>query len=103
MQALAKFLAVASLLFATLARGATFDLQTATLADINAAMDAGALSSEKLVGLYLARIAAYDQAGPRINSDHHAERESARDRPRPRRRAQGQGPALPAPRRPGRA
>lgn len=68
MPALAKFLGVASLLFATLARGATFDLQTATLADINAAMDAGALSSEKLVGLYLARIAAYDQAGPRINS-----------------------------------
>jgi Asp-tRNA(Asn)/Glu-tRNA(Gln) amidotransferase A subunit family amidase len=63
-----NFSRVASLLFATLARGATFDLQTATLADINAAMDAGALSSEKLVGLYLARIAAYDQAGPRINS-----------------------------------
>jgi amidase len=36
--------------------GRTFDLPTATLADINAAMDAGALSSEKLVGLYLKRI-----------------------------------------------
>ena len=31
-------------------------------------MAAGALSSEKLVQLYLARIAAYDRAGPRLNS-----------------------------------
>jgi amidase len=46
----------------------TFDLPTATLADINAAMDAGALSSEKLVGLYLERIEAYDRNGPKINS-----------------------------------
>ena len=47
---------------------ATFDLQTATLADINAAIDAGALSSEKLVHLYLNRIEAYDNKGPKINS-----------------------------------
>src|SRR6202047_5162123 len=47
---------------------ATFDLQTATVADINAAIDAGALSSEKLVGLYLKRIEAYDKKGPKINS-----------------------------------
>lgn len=45
-----------------------FDLQTATVADINAAIDAGALSSEKLVGLYLNRIEAYDKKGPKINS-----------------------------------
>src|SRR3954464_1346798 len=49
-------------------RATTFDLSTATLADINAAMDAGALSSEKLVGLYLKRIEAYDKSGPKINS-----------------------------------
>jgi len=61
--------AVAALLLAcTGLRAATFDLQTATLADINAAMDAGALTSEKLVALYLARIAAYDKAGPGINA-----------------------------------
>jgi len=47
---------------------ATFDLQTATVADINAAIDAGALSSEKLVRLYLNRIEAYDKKGPKINS-----------------------------------
>jgi Asp-tRNA(Asn)/Glu-tRNA(Gln) amidotransferase A subunit family amidase len=46
----------------------TFDLQTATVADINAAIDAGTLSSEKLVRLYLNRIEAYDKKGPKINS-----------------------------------
>jgi Asp-tRNA(Asn)/Glu-tRNA(Gln) amidotransferase A subunit family amidase len=45
-----------------------FDLQTATIADINAAIDAGALTSEKLVELYLKRIDAYDKNGPKINS-----------------------------------
>jgi len=49
-------------------RAAHFDLSTATIADINAAFDAGALTSEKLVSLYLARIAAYDQQGPSLNT-----------------------------------
>jgi amidase len=55
-----------SLAFA--AKGASFDLSTATIADINTAMDANALSSEKLVRLYLNRIEAYDKQGPRINA-----------------------------------
>ncbi len=46
----------------------TFDLATATVADINDAFDAGALTSEKLLGLYLKRIEAYDKAGPKVNS-----------------------------------
>jgi len=46
----------------------TFDLSTTSIADINAAFDAGALTSERLTGLYLARIAAYDRAGPTLNS-----------------------------------
>ena len=45
-----------------------FDLTTASIADINAAFDAGALTSERLVELYLARIEAYDEAGPKINA-----------------------------------
>src|SRR6185295_13836650 len=61
--ALTVFLAIA-----TPARAATFDLSTASIADINAAIDAGALSSEKLVGLYLKRIEAYDKRGPKVNS-----------------------------------
>jgi Asp-tRNA(Asn)/Glu-tRNA(Gln) amidotransferase A subunit family amidase len=45
-----------------------FDLQTATIEDINKAFDAGALTSERLVQLYLNRIAAYDKKGPNINA-----------------------------------
>ena len=48
--------------------GQTFDLQSASLADIQAAMDAGVLTSEKLTQLYLARISAYDKQGPKINA-----------------------------------
>jgi amidase len=55
-------------LYGGAAQAARFDLQTATIADINAAMDAGALSSEKLAQLYLNRIAAYDKQGPHINA-----------------------------------
>jgi amidase len=65
----ARLLAASFLLFfAAAAHTASFDLSTATIADINAAIDAGALSSEKLVGLYLARIDAYDKRGPKVNS-----------------------------------
>lgn len=46
----------------------SFDLSSATIAEINAAIDAGALTSERLVELSLARISAYDDAGPRLNS-----------------------------------
>ncbi|ATC64781.1 amidase [Nibricoccus aquaticus] len=49
-------------------RAAQFDLSTATVADINAAFESGALTSEKLTQLYLARIEAYDKAGPKINA-----------------------------------
>jgi Asp-tRNA(Asn)/Glu-tRNA(Gln) amidotransferase A subunit family amidase len=62
------FVVLAFTLGAALATQAKqFDLSTATIADINAAFDAGALSSEKLVGLYLKRIDAYDQKGPKLN------------------------------------
>jgi amidase len=49
----------------------TFDLSTAAITDINAAFDAGALTSEQLTRLYLARIAAYDKVGPRLNTVLH--------------------------------
>ena len=45
-----------------------FELTTATIEDINKAFDAGALNSEQLVGLSLARIAAFDDAGPKLNA-----------------------------------
>src|SRR4029453_11766458 len=47
---------------------AVFVLQTATVSDIQEAMEAGALTSEKLVQLYLNRIDAYDKRGPKINA-----------------------------------
>ncbi len=45
-----------------------FDVSEKSIRDLQAAMAAGRVTSEKLVELYLARIAAYDQAGPRLNS-----------------------------------
>ena len=45
-----------------------FELTSASIADINAAFDAGALTSEQLVQMYLDRIEAYDEAGPKINA-----------------------------------
>lgn len=50
------------------AQSRTFDLATATIADIQAAMDAGALTSETLVQMYLKRIEAYDKNGPKLNA-----------------------------------
>ncbi len=50
------------------AQAATFNLEESTVADINAAFDAGALTSEKLTQLYMNRIDAYDNTGPNINS-----------------------------------
>ncbi len=44
------------------------DLDAATITELNAAFDAGTLSSVKLVTRFLARIAAYDQHGPAIHA-----------------------------------
>src|SRR5712691_10693903 len=46
----------------------TIDLDSATIADLNAAFDSGALTSEKLVQMCLARIQAYDHDGPSLNA-----------------------------------
>lgn len=45
-----------------------FRLEEATIADVSAAVRRGALTAEALVNLYLARIAAYEDGGPRLNS-----------------------------------
>ncbi|MBW4489368.1 MAG: PEP-CTERM sorting domain-containing protein [Trichocoleus desertorum ATA4-8-CV12] len=47
---------------------ATFELEEATIAEINRAFDAGALTAEELVQLYLNRIEAYEDGGPKLNS-----------------------------------
>lgn len=45
-----------------------FNLSTASIEDINKAFDSGALTSQELTKLYLARIEAYDKTGPALHS-----------------------------------
>ena len=55
-------------LFCSTGRTAELSLETATVAELQLAMEKGSLTSEKLVQLYLARIDAYDQKGPKLNT-----------------------------------
>ena len=49
-------------------RAKTIELDAATIAEIDAAFDAGTLTSEQLVQLCLARIRAYDRQGPSLHA-----------------------------------
>lgn len=66
-QSLPRALLIAASITAIQVQATTFDLSKATVADINAAMDSGKLTSEKLVQLYINRIEAYDKKGPAVN------------------------------------
>ncbi len=46
----------------------SFDVAEASVADLSSALAAGRVTSVQLVEAYLARIAAYDQAGPALNA-----------------------------------
>src|SRR5258707_1134659 len=61
---------VAVLLIAALtpALAKTLDFDALTIADLNKAFDTGALTSEKLVQICLARIQAYDRQGPSLHA-----------------------------------
>src|SRR6185503_6787293 len=61
-------LAATTLLTLAPALAKTIDFDSATIADINAAFDAGTLTSEKLVQMCLARIAAFDCKGPSLHA-----------------------------------
>jgi len=50
------------------ARSSSLDITSAPIADVEKALNSGGLTSEKLIELYLARIAAYDKQGPVINA-----------------------------------
>lgn len=52
----------------TATNAASIDLSHATLKEINEAFEKGTLTSERLVSMYLKRIDAYDDKGPRINA-----------------------------------
>ena len=58
------------ILCATLSAGEnkTFNLVTASVMDIQEAVDSGALTYEQLVQKYLNRIDAYDKSGPKLNA-----------------------------------
>lgn len=60
-------LASAAIFFTALGAHA-LDVESATIADIDAAFAKGTLTSEKLTEIYLARIAAYDKQGPALNA-----------------------------------
>lgn len=52
----------------TLVAQKTLDLDAATIADVNAALSKGTLTSERLVQMFLARIDAYDRKGPNLHA-----------------------------------
>ena len=65
---LAAFTVVMGVGFAPVVWAQGFDATVVTIEDLNQAFDTGTLTSERLVELYLARIAAYDEAGPMLNA-----------------------------------
>jgi amidase len=70
-------------------------LSQVTVAELNAAFDAGTLTSEALVERYLARIAAYDQAGPALNAVLHLNAEALETARALDRERREQGPRSP--------
>ncbi|NIW25197.1 MAG: amidase, partial [Gammaproteobacteria bacterium] len=60
--------AACALSIACISHAQQFELVEATIDDVHAAFDAGTLTCEDLVDGYLARIDAYDQRGPELNS-----------------------------------
>ena len=78
-----------------------FELDEATVAQLQQWMQAGRYTSRRLVDLYLARIEAIDRSGPALRSVIEVNPEARVDRRRARCRAQGQGAARSAARHPG--
>ena len=68
-----------SLSTAALAAAQDFRLMEATIDEVHAAFAAGSLTCRGLVEGYLARIAAYDQAGPALNAIQHVNPRAAEE------------------------
>jgi amidase len=64
----AMTLGVAALALMGAAPEPHFDVVEASITDLDAALASGKVTSRQLVEAYLARIAAYDQAGPKLNA-----------------------------------
>src|SRR5437588_35632 len=72
-----------------------FEVAEKTIPQLQAALQAGQVTSEDLVELYLERIAAYDQAGPRLNAIRDVNpnaRQIAQQRDQDRQQGMGGGP-----------
>lgn len=63
-----KFVGILLCAFLLGAQGQSFEVAEASIADLQKAMTEGKATSASLVRAYLGRIAAFDQAGPRLNS-----------------------------------
>src|SRR5215831_8983839 len=61
-------IAIATLVAPGSAFARTIDFDAATIADINAAFDAGTLTSESLTRMCLARVDAFDRKGPSLHA-----------------------------------
>ncbi len=61
-------IAFIALTLAMPAYAASIDIDKATIREVNQAFDAGTLTSEQLVQMYLARIEAYDKQGPKLHA-----------------------------------
>lgn len=75
-------------------KDAPFRLMEATIVETQDALESGTVTSEELVSMYLARIAAFDKQGPAINAmvrlnPNALDEARARDRERRRRRVRG--------------
>src|SRR5229473_2457865 len=80
--------------------GSGFEVYEATIPQIQDALTSGAVTSAELVDRYVARIDAYDQDGPRINSIRDLNlmaRSIANELDRLRRKGQGGGPLFAIP------
>lgn len=67
-QACAATIALGALVLAASPARAQIEVSEASIADLQAAMASGRATSAQITRAYLARIAAYDHAGPRLNA-----------------------------------
>ena len=65
---LLRLLAALLFAFTAVARATSVALTDASVAELQSAMTAGKLTSEKLTSLFLARIEAYEKAGPKLHA-----------------------------------
>ncbi len=77
-----------------------FELDEATIADLQKAMEAGRETSRSLVEKYIGRIASLDRQGPALRQVLEVNPDALAIADRPRRRTQGRPDARAAPRHP---